>query len=427
MNFGLTDTEELDTIGAFLCHSVKWGSEPLVLGFANMFKGMKKAVVVYEQMKVEIHSLHIGVLAMKSEINDLKDQHTATEALAAHVAEVGRLRDRYTAPHADHFPQERCRSANANYDAALIEIARFETLAHTKDAAVRQCEAENRAMRDMLHTKDAAVRQCEAENRSLRDMLKETENLMIKASENELSLQSSLDTAKTMIRSTEQRHDALHAELQAARNRNMQLTSQPGAPFYDHNTHTAIVCPVLQSNGYIIPFKSVLSKWMAAAGPDDGYVHRTYICPVMQQPTTLASLATQDSIRHIAKHAGIDIDPPVVFSYMSDGAWTSFSFHDQLGIIAKVCAVQTMQITECVEHIVVQRNTMAVEINAVHSQVNAPAHTIARHTLNSLFRQDEGIIRIKCVAENLNTHVKYPIKATAIQCDWNPTGSIQFE
>jgi hypothetical protein len=91
-NFGLTDTVELDTIGAFICHSVKWGSEPLVQGFANMFKGMKTAVEVYEQMKIEIHSLHAGVLAMTTEMNDLKDQHAAAEALAAHAAEVSYAR-----------------------------------------------------------------------------------------------------------------------------------------------------------------------------------------------------------------------------------------------------------------------------------------------------------------------------------------------
>jgi hypothetical protein len=206
----------------------------------------------------------------------------------------------------------------------------------------------------------------------MRSMLSEAEALVIKANESELGLQCRLDAAQSVIRSMEQRHDALQAELTAARNQSMQLTSQPGAPFYDHVARSVIVCPVLQSNGYIVPFKSVLSKWLEAVGPSDGYPHRTYICPIMQQPTTLASLATQDSIRHIARHAGIDIDPPVVFSYMSDGAWTSFSFHDQLGIVAKVCAAQTMQITECVEHIVVQRNTMAVEINAVQATPPTP-------------------------------------------------------
>ncbi len=198
---------------------------------------------------------------------------------------------------------------------------------------------------------------------------------MTKANESAAGLQISFSASQTKLVAAEQLLGAMKAELESAQIKHMQLTSQPGAPFYDPNTRTAITCPVLQSNGHIVPFKSILSKWAETAGPEDGYIHRTYVCPIMQQPTTLASLATQDRIRHIAKHAGINIDPPIVFSYMSDGVWNDFSFHDQLNIVAKICAVQTMQIEECVEQLIVQRNTMAVEINAAFTQARLPTHT----------------------------------------------------
>jgi hypothetical protein len=182
-------------------------------------------------------------------------------------------------------------------------------------------------------------------------------------------LQTKLEAAHSKQTLMEQRLKASTTELAVAQSKLMQLTSQPGAPFYDPNTSTAIACPVLQGNGHIVPLKSVISKWFAAAGPEDGYIFRTYICPIMQQPTTLASLATQDRIRHIAKHAGINIDPPLIFSYMSDNEWTEFPFHDQLNIIAKMCTLQTMQINDCVDHLIVHRNTMAFEINAAFTQV----------------------------------------------------------
>ncbi len=90
-NFGLTDEVELDTVGAFLCHSVNWGSESLVNGFSNMFKGMHKAIEVYGQMKAEMNSLHTGIMAMKSEMSELKDQHVATETAAIQAAAVNLL------------------------------------------------------------------------------------------------------------------------------------------------------------------------------------------------------------------------------------------------------------------------------------------------------------------------------------------------
>jgi hypothetical protein len=176
--------------------------------------------------------------------------------------------------------------------------------------------------------------------------------------------------SKTNITEIEQRLETAKASLAASHFLHAQLTSQPGAPFYDSNTRAAMACPLLQSNGYIIPFKSIITQWFSSASPSDGYVHRNYICPVMQQPTNIASLAIQDKIRHVAQHTGLNIESPLNFSYMSDdGQWIEFSFHDQLNILAKLCTVQNMQISNCTELIVIHHNTMAFEINATITPV----------------------------------------------------------
>jgi hypothetical protein len=165
-------------------------------------------------------------------------------------------------------------------------------------------------------------------------------------------------------------HSTLLVEFDEIRLKQMQLTSLPGAPFYDIATQTSIICPVLQSNGLIVPLKTVLSQWFNSVAADDGYIHRTYVCPVMQTPTTLASIVTQERIRHIAQHAGIDTRMPLVFSYRTEsGQTTEFDFQDQLNITARICAIQTMLINDCVERIVVHKNTMALEIVATVNEV----------------------------------------------------------
>ena len=246
--------------------------------------------------------------------------------------------------------QEKCRLANTNYDTALIEIGRIETLIHNRDVTISQLESEKKTLRTTIQQSETASRAAEIATRNL---------------------QAKLQIAASELASTQQNLNTSIADLTTARSKHMRLTSQPGAPFYDSSTDATVECPVLQSNGQIVPLKSILTKWFASAGPDDGYVFRTYICPVMQQPTTLASLATQDRIRHIAQHAGINTNPPIIFSYMSENGWVEFPFHDQLNITSKICAVQSMQIADCVEMIIVNQNSMSLEISAAFTQVHA--------------------------------------------------------
>ena len=224
-------------------------------------------------------------------------------------------------------------------------------------------------MESLLQDGDNKIIQYQKEQETMHSKLQEINGHLSLSTATILDLEAKHKSAQSKHTITEQRLAASNAELVTSQAKLTHITSQPGAPFYDPNTNTAMVCPVLQGNGLIVPLKSVISKWFETAGYDDGYTFRTYICPLMQHPTTLASLATQDRIRHIAKHAGMSIESPLVFSYMSDAGWSEFPFHDQLNIIAKMCTIQTMQIDDCVEQIMVNRNTMALEIQSSFTQV----------------------------------------------------------
>jgi hypothetical protein len=65
--------------------------------------------------------------------------------------------------------------------------------------------------------------------------------------------------------------------------------------------------------------------------------------------------------------------PPLVFGYKSEsGLHTDFQFQDQLNIISRISALLCMeQDTTQLECIIVQHNTMSLEINATMNQVDS--------------------------------------------------------
>jgi len=75
---------------------------------------------------------------------------------------------------------------------------------------------------------------------------------------------------------------------------------------------------------------------------------------------------------------------------MSEDGWVDFPFHDQLNITAKICTVQTMQIADCVEQIIVNRNSMALEINSEFTQVWMSIYLHACFHLTSLINISSG-------------------------------------
>jgi hypothetical protein len=319
--YGLVDQTEIDAIEAFVRHAYDYGNDTLKNGLTAMFTGMENAVRVYLEMKQEIHTLHEGILSMKQEALEMKEQLAMAEQYSL---------------------------ASSNYATAMMALEQTESAIHERDRAIEQSMAEQKLSK---------IRDLEYSNASMRTGMD--------------NIRKEFGQLKEECAAAEKRSMAVATELHSTLQKQLQLTSLPGAPFYDPSTQTAMACPVLQSNGQMVPLKAVITQWAATSSPHDGYMHRTYVCPVMLTPTTLASTAVQERMRHVAQHAGVDTTLPLLFTYQSEtGQETEFRFEDQLGIISKICAIQTMKINQCVEHAITQHNTMAIELNATLTQAS---------------------------------------------------------
>jgi hypothetical protein len=86
--YGMADQSEMDAIEALVRNAYEYGNDTVKNGLATMFHGMENAVRVYVDMKQEIHTLHEGIMLMKQEALEMKEQLTLAETLARQKAEV---------------------------------------------------------------------------------------------------------------------------------------------------------------------------------------------------------------------------------------------------------------------------------------------------------------------------------------------------
>ena len=86
--FGIAEKNELDIVVSFIQNTNDWGHETLQRGLENMFGGMQRASVVYSEMKSEIQILHQGILAVKKEAREAKDQLIIADSAAVQRTEV---------------------------------------------------------------------------------------------------------------------------------------------------------------------------------------------------------------------------------------------------------------------------------------------------------------------------------------------------
>jgi hypothetical protein len=88
--YGMADRGEMDAIAALVRNAYAYGNDTVKNGLTTMFHGMENAVSVYADMKKEVHTLHDGILFMKQEAQEMKEQLTLAETLARQKAEVRR-------------------------------------------------------------------------------------------------------------------------------------------------------------------------------------------------------------------------------------------------------------------------------------------------------------------------------------------------
>jgi len=407
--YGVNDARQQEAVEALVRGTNTYGNGHLLNGLHTMFKGMSRAVDVHTEMTNEIHLLHEGILTLRKEVSDAKEQLSTAEAMAQQRIEVlqhSSCTHNMTATLTRCIHQEQCRLATAEHDIAITEIARIESTIQEKDYEIERGNTEN--LRLILKMQELEVQL--ATLRSGTD-----------------SQQEELTRLRTSCASIEQQLIEVSTELSTRKQH--QLSSLPGAPFFDPVTLTAMICPVLQSNGHIVPLSTIIDQWLATASPHDGYMHRTYVCPIMQVHTNLASVATQERIRQIAQHAGIDTAIPLAFGYQSEiGKYTEFEFHDQLGIISKICAINAMQLNERVEQAIIQHGTLIIEINTHRAQVKRVCIFFKPTTINNhtkLCWQD-GELQIRCSVERLDTRARYDVNAILahhFHDHWDPMGA----
>lgn len=407
--YGVNDAQQQEAVEALVRGTNTFGNSHLLNGLHAMFKGMSRAVDVHTEMTNEIHLLHEGILTLRKEVSDAREQLSTAEAMAQQHIEVPQhssLHTNTTATLTHVIRQEQCRLASAEHDIAITEIARIESIIQEKDYEIERSNTEN--LRLLMK-----MQELEGQLATLRTKT-ETQ-------------QEELTRLRTSCASIEQQLIEVSTELSTRKQH--QLSSLPGAPFFDPVTRTAMLCPVLQSNGHLVPLKTVIDQWLAAASPHDGYMHRTYICPIMQVHTNLASVATQERIRQIAQHAGIDTAMPLAFGYQSEtGEYTEFEFYDQLGIISKICAINAMQLAERVEQAIIQHGTLIIEINTHRAQVKRVCIFLNQQQPKQSHQKgcwQDGELHIQCFVERLDTRTRYNVNAILThhpRDQWDPMG-----
>ncbi len=112
--------------------------------------------------------------------------------------------------------------------------------------------------------------------------------------------------------------------------------------FSDPVTKEKHKCPVVQNNGVIRSLTELIKIWLKEAdiGPSNAF--RMYQCPVLGGFSMLAPFQIIESYMTLASAVGINVDPPIKFSYKQeeDGSgWVDFPFHEQLELIARFCSV----------------------------------------------------------------------------------------
>ncbi len=86
--FGVENRHEIEAVETFTRNAHFYGNDALCHGLSNMFKGMVHAAHIYSEMKEEIHSLHKGILEMRSSASDARDQAIIAETIARQRVEV---------------------------------------------------------------------------------------------------------------------------------------------------------------------------------------------------------------------------------------------------------------------------------------------------------------------------------------------------
>ena len=86
--YGVNDPREIEAVNESISNAHKYGNKEIKRGISNMVKGMEQAVAIYTEMKSEIQKLHQGILSMRKELTETREQLLLAETTASHKMEV---------------------------------------------------------------------------------------------------------------------------------------------------------------------------------------------------------------------------------------------------------------------------------------------------------------------------------------------------
>ena len=186
---------------------------------------------------------------------------------------------------------------------------------------------------------------------SLRASLKERELQNIKLSAELESVKSELAASITESTEALKSHKKIEfrfekemadvrrslSELQQQADRFKLLESK----FFDPVDETELVCPVIQNNGVIRSFPEIIKIWLNEPDLGRSNAFRMFQCPVLKSFTMVAPFQMVQTVMDLAATIGVKTAPPVVF-YLKlpvGESWFEFPLHEQLELIARLCAV----------------------------------------------------------------------------------------
>ena len=86
--YGVCEVHQTEAVEALVRSACTYGNESLISGLQRMFQGMQTAVEIHTETTNEIYLLHEGILRMKHEVSDAKEQLATAEAMAQQHMQV---------------------------------------------------------------------------------------------------------------------------------------------------------------------------------------------------------------------------------------------------------------------------------------------------------------------------------------------------
>ena len=177
-----------------------------------------------------------------------------------------------------------------------------------------------------------------------------------------------------------------------------------------NETTASSTFPVLQTNGLVVDFCRVISKWASAAEDDEGTATREFVCASTQKTTTLARFPMTDRIQQIAGALGLKIEPPLLFEREEDDVWVQLSSKEHIDLTATVCYLYANRDRLTTANTLLGEDVISFRISKVKLRPPFYYHTLTHGS------QTQGSTPFALHCKSLRA----PVRVRIGRADWNP-------